>query len=510
MPDLPWLTILMALPALGALALSQVPAARVSLIRLIAASITLATLLITAGLFFSYDPGGATAQFVERHAWVPTLGIHYHLALDGMSVTLVVLTAFIAWIAVVSSFRNVEAHDKQFHMAILAFECTALGVFMARDLALFFVFWEASLLPLFLMVGWWGLADRIAAATRFLVFSAVGSATLLVGILLAVTNAYRLNGALTFDLAELSRVGVSEPLGIAMLLTLVAGFAVRLPLFPLHGWAPETQAQGPAAASVLLAGVSLPMAVYGLARVAIPLAPEIALDHGIWIAAFGAIGLVYGACLGMAQHDMRKRLTYVAMSQAGLILIGLFALDARAIEGAMMLAIHLGLALATMHVVLAILEEITGAHSMFDVGGIARRMPIFAALFGAAVVMLIGIPGSAGFVGEVLLFQGLIARHPLWALIGAAATIFIAVYMLILLRRILLGTPQHDDTVRDVTLRERVIVATMLLLGLALGFQPRPVQRAIEPTAKTIADTVTQIRFDRIDEANAIRMKEQR
>jgi len=508
----PWLTLLLALPALGAAAIALVPRGRVSLVRATAALFAALPVLLAGGIAFTFDRAAGEAQLVEHHAWIDSLGIAYHLGIDGLSLPFVALATFLFFIAVVSSFRNVLRDDPVFHASLLLLESGVLGVLLSRDLFLFFLFWTLSLLPMFLLIGWFGGKDRVTVAIQYAVYTGFGSMALLVGILFLAVNAWRAGGELSFDLARVAAVGVPPELAPWVFGALLVGFATRAGVFPFHSWLPQVQAEAPTGASIVLSGAVLPMAVYGILRVLVPSLPAAALDAAPLVAAIALAGLLYGACLGMAQHDLRKRLAYASTSQLGLILLGVFALDVRGVEGAVFLAVSHGLVVAALLVLAGILDERTSARSIYGVSGLSRALPVFAFAFGVAVFAFMGVPGSGAFAGEILLFQGIAARHPLQAALAAIGTVLVAVYMLMALRRMVGGaleTPPGAD-LRDLTLRERVILGTMLLGAVVLGVAPHTLQAVMETTAPAVVAPAEQVRLDRIDERIATEFEEAR
>lgn len=517
MPVIPWLSILWCLPLVGAIVLAILPKPahptppgvrnrRKSLARGVALLVSLSTFAIAVYVFATYERVAGGAQFIERHEWIPSLGASYHLAVDGLSLPLVMLTALVGLLAVASSFRNVTAHDRAFHAMLLAFQAGAFGIFLAQDLLLFVIFWELALLPVFFGLGSFGTREeRVPAAIQFAMVTATSAAILLLSVVGFVGNAYRVTGVVSFDLATLSSgIGVPHAAGVWLLAALIFGFAIRAAAFPLHGWYTSMLAEAPTGVGVAVAGLAMPMATYGLVRVGVALAPEAWLSLSPWIVGIGALGMLYGACLGMASQDMRKRIAYAATSQFGLVLIAIAAVDARSLEGAILFSIHAAVLYAALLILIGIIVERVETHQLGAIGGLGREAPRFAMLFGLATLLLIGIPGSGGFASEILLFQGLFARHPLWALLAVFGTVFVAAYMLILLRAVVLGPPtkpaQGEGRMRDLTMRETGIVGLLLAANLAIGFHPGPIHGPLESSMAPIADSVQELRFDRLDE----------
>lgn len=527
MPVIPWLSILWCLPLVGALVLAILPKPtgptppgtrdrRTSIARGFALLVSLATFAIAVYLFVSYQRVAGGAQFIERHAWIPSIGASYHLALDGLNLPLVMLTALIGLLAIASSFRNVASHDHAFHAMLLAFQAGAFGIFLSQDLLLFVIFWELALVPLFFVVGSFGTREeRVPAAIQFAMVAATSAAVLLLGVVGFVGNAYRATGVMTFDLATLSSgIGVPSTAGAWLLAALVVGFAIRAAAFPLHGWYTTLLAEAPTGAGVAISGLAMPMAAYGLVRYGVALAPEAWLSISPWVVGVAAVGMLYGACLGMASQDMRKRVAYAATSQFGVVLIAIAAVDARSLEGAILFSIHAAVLYAALLVLIGTIVERLQTHQLGAVGGLGREAPRFAALFGLATMLLIGIPGSGGFASEILLFQGLFARHPLWAVLAALGTVFVAVYMLILLRGVVLGPPtkpvQGEGRMRDLTMREVGVVGLLLAANLAIGLYPSAIHQPLESSMAPIAESVQEIRLDRLDETIAEKWENRR
>ncbi len=508
MRDLPWLSLIVFLPAIGAMVLTRIRS--VSTIRATAAACSGASFAMLAAMFALLERSDTEAWRVERYEWVASLGLSYTLAIDGLSVVFAGFAAFLCFVTVTASFRNVKHDDRGFHMAVLGLQSMVLGAILSRDLFLFFLFFQASLLPMFFLIGGWGGEKRVPAATKYAVYSGFGGLALLAGIAAVCVNGRRVLRSLTFDLDELARVGIPDAIEPWIFAAFLVGFATRIPLFPLHSWFPEAQSEAPPSGAVLLSGVMIPLGIYGLVRVMVPLLPEATLDFGPLLVPVLLIGLLYGACLGMAQHDMRKRLAYVSVSQLSLIALGVFALDITSIEGALLMALSHGLVLGAILVLLGILEERLEIRSLFAAEGLGREAPAFAALLGLAAFALIGVPGLSGFVGELLVFRGLFEHHPAWALLAAVGTVFVAVYTLMLVRRVLLGPPDRPggEPLRDLTNRERVIAGALLAASLAMGIAPGLIQKPIDGPSRTILAPVEEIRFDRLDEEIAERFEE--
>jgi len=504
--DYPWLSVLLFLPLAGVLyLLVATRKENVTLIRAGATWFALATFLASILVWWKFDSAAGGFQFVERHAWIPALGISYHVGIDGISLLLVVLTTFISLVAVTSSFRNVHRDDKGFHICLLLLEAGMIGVFIARDLFLFYVFWEVMLIPMTFLIGIWGHDRRVYAAVKFILYTVAGSLFMLLGFLVIYFNFHAVTGVYSFDLAELSQVGLPSHLQFWTFLALFVGFAIKVPLFPFHTWLPDAHVEAPTAGSIVLAGVLLKMGVYGYLRIAIPILPEMALECAPWIAALALIGIIYGAFLALAQKNMKKLVAYSSISHLGFVVLGAFSLNAQGIQGSVLQMVNHGLSTGALFLLVGILYERRHTLEMADFGGMAKRIPRFAAIFGIIMLASIGLPGLNGFVGELLILIGAFKANMVWAVLASTGIVLGAIYMLTLFRRTMQGPLENpeNENVRDLTKREFLIsgalAAGCLVIGLFPGFFLEPVR---QPTDRLV-ETVQRVVQDRDTERAA-------
>jgi NADH-quinone oxidoreductase subunit M len=505
--DYPWLTVMLFLPALGALyILLAVRKDNVTLVRGAATWFSVATFLISLALWLRFDTSSAAFQFAERYAWIPSLGITYHVGMDGISLLLVLLTTFISVIAVTSSFRNVERDDKGFHISILLLETGMLGVFLARDLFLFYIFWEVMLIPMTFLIGIWGHERRIYAAVKFILYTVAGSLFMLLGFLVLYFNYHAATGVYSFDLADLAQVGVPAHLQFWAFLALFVGFAIKVPLFPFHTWLPDAHVEAPTAGSIVLAGVLLKMGVYGYLRISIPLMPEMSVDAAPFIAAIAIIGIIYGALLALAQKNMKKLVAYSSISHLGFVVLGVFALNPQGIEGSILQMVNHGLSTGALFLLVGILYERRHTLEMADYGGMAKQVPRFAAIFGIIMLASIGLPGLNGFVGELLILIGAFKANMLWAVLASTGIVLGAVYMLTLFRRTMYGPLENpaNESVRDLTKREFLIAGSLAAMCLWIGLFPGMFLKPVHAPTEAIVETVNRVVRDRETDRAAI------
>ena len=401
------LTAVTFLPALGGLGLALVPRRRSDLARVVALAVAVAVLALAVPLYLAFDGGRADPQFEERAGWMPTLGVSYHIGVDGISLLLVLLTAFLSPLALASAWRAVEERTKEFGIAMLILETGMIGVFVSLDLFLFYVFWEAMLIPMYFVIGVWGGPDRIYAAIKFVLYTLVGSLLMLVAILALYWQHGAATGVYTFDLPVLSRYvlapGLAQDL---MFLAFALAFAIKVPLFPFHTWLPDAHVEAPTAGSVILAGVLLKMGTYGFLRFCLPLFPDASIRFAPWVFALAVIGIIYGAWVSTVQPDLKKLVAYSSVSHLGFVMVGLFTLTAQGLVGGIIQMINHGLSTGALFLMVGMIYERRHTRLIADFGGLWRVIPAFSALFLIVSLSSLGLPGLNGFVGEFLVLLG--------------------------------------------------------------------------------------------------------
>jgi NADH-quinone oxidoreductase subunit M len=492
--DYPILSIVTLLPLLGIPLVALLPQKLSGAARGVSLTVMGLTFGAALYLFGAFDGEIAQFQFVEDKEWVFE-SIHYKLGVDGISLLMVMLTAFLTPIALLASVRSVGSRVKEFCIALLALETAMIGTFLALDLFLFYVFWELMLIPMYLIIGVWGGPRRLYATIKFVLFTMVGSVLMLVAILYIFFK----TGGSSFDYhlftSILPREGVTGALSIKEQVVLFAAFglafAVKVPFFPFHTWLPDAHVEAPTAGSVLLAGVLLKMGTYGFIRFAIPFFPDAASLYSAPLMGLAVVGVIYGALVAYAQQDMKKLVAYSSVSHLGLVMLGIFALTREAIAGSVLQMVNHGLTSAALFICVGFLYERRQTRMMADFGGIAKVMPFFAVAFMIVALSSIGLPGTNGFVGEFLILVGIFKegigsvmlpgsffQWRTFVLLsgGLAATGIVlgAIYMLTMVRRVMFGPLDHHENSQlpDLSLREKFVILPMIVLILWIGVAP--------------------------------------
>jgi NADH-quinone oxidoreductase subunit M len=484
---MPMLTLITFLPAAGAFFVLLLPREREAMIRRSTFGIAALTLLLSLLLYVGFEPGTAEMQFVEEAEWIPSLGIRYKLGVDGISLFLVLLTTFLTAIAILSSF-SVTARVKEYMFAMLLLETGMVGVFVALDLVLFYVFWEATLLPMYFLIGIWGGPRRVYATIKFVLYTMAGSLLMLVAIIALALFHARAVGEYTFDLLALTQLNIPPETQFWLFLAFAAAFAVKVPLFPFHTWLPDAHVEAPTAGSVLLAGVLLKMGTYGFLRFALPLFPQATFTLLPWISTLALIGIIYGAAVAMVQPDLKSLVAYSSVSHLGFVMLGMFALNQAGMVGSLLQMVNHGLSTGALFLLVGMIYERCHSRMITDFGGLFRVIPLYGAVFVLVALSSIGLPGLNGFVGEFLILLGTFQASPFYALVAVTGVIWGAWYMLSMLRRVLFGPLIHPGyrTLQDLTWRERVILTPILLLIVWIGVYPAPFLHRMEASVRHV------------------------
>src|SRR5438270_6279072 len=479
------LTAVTFLPALGAVAVALLPRRLAGAHRVGGLVSTLRTLAVSVPLWFGFDGDSADAQFEEVHRWMPTLGVGYHVGVDGISLLLVLLTTFLTPLALASAWHAIEDRTKEFVVTMLLLETGMLGVFVSLDLFLFFVFWEAMLIPMYLVIGVWGGGNRIYAAVKFVLYTMVGSALMLVAILSLYYQHGAATGTYTFDLLTLERWVIPPGLGQnLMFLAFALAFAIKVPLFPFHTWLPDAHVEAPTAGSVILAGVLLKMGTYGLVRFAFPLFPLAASFFAPGLATLAVIGIVYGALVAMVQPDMKKLVAYSSVSHLGFVVLGIAAMNIQGVQGAVYQMLNHGVSTGGLFLIVGMLSDRRHTRLIADFGGLKQVMPHLVAVFLILTLSSIGLPGLNGFVGEFLILLGAFRSHPAMAAFAATGVILSATYMLWMFQRVNYGPVNNEKNAHlpDLQPREWAVVVPIVAVAILMGVLPNLFLRPIEPS----------------------------
>jgi len=477
------------LPAVGALVLLGVPRRRPEALRALALAFALATLALSVPLFTGFDGDRVGVQFEEVRRWMPTLGVAYHVGIDGISLLLVLLTTFLTPLALASAWRAIEDRVKEFVVTMLLLETGMLGVFVSLDLFLFYVFWEAMLIPMYFIIGVWGGQHRVYAAVKFVLYTMAGSVLMLVAILALYYQHGAATGLYTFDLPRIT-AWVLAP-GLAqnlMFLAFALAFAIKVPLFPFHTWLPDAHVEAPTAGSVILAGVLLKMGTYGFLRFCLPLFPDASLLFGPAVWALALIGIVYGAWVSTVQPDMKKLVAYSSVSHLGFVMLGLFTLNQQGLVGGLIQMVNHGLSTGALFLMVGMLYEQRHTRLIADFGGLWKVAPGFSALFLVVVLSSLGLPGLNGFVGEFLILVGAF-RTSLWlAALATTGIIFAAVYLLWMYQRVIFGEITHEANrrIRDLSPREWAVLLPVVLFIVWIGVYPLTFTGKTEATIEAL------------------------
>ncbi len=487
------LSLLIFLPVAGALALLLIPRGRTRLLFRVALLFASLTFLCSLRILWRFDSASGEMQLVERFAWMAAYGIDYFVGVDGLSLFLLLLTAFLGPIVILASW-TISERVKEYLFFMLLLETGMLGAFAALDLFLFYVFWEVMLVPMYFLIGVWGGPRRIYAAVKFVLYTMAGSLLMLVAIIYLATRNSQVTQLLTFDLLRLYHLQLPFGEQIWLFLAFALSFAIKVPLFPFHTWLPDAHVEAPTAGSVILAGVLLKLGTYGFLRFAIPLFPEAALAAAPFIIALAVIGIVYGAMVAMMQEDLKKLVAYSSVSHLGFVMLGLFAFNLQGIQGAIYQMLNHGLSTGALFLIVGMIYERRHTRMIADFGGLWKQMPLFSAFFLVVTLSSIGLPGLNGFVGEFLILLGSFQSSPWWTAGAATGVVLGAIYMLWMFRRVVYGplSRPENQKLHDIGTREIVMIIPILALIVFMGIYPRPfldrMKPAVEMVVKRIED----------------------
>jgi NADH-quinone oxidoreductase subunit M len=485
------LLLIILLPLIGALILAFLPRDDHDDIRGASMVASVVAFVVSLVLYSRFDATAAGMQFVYEAEWMPAIHASFKLGIDGLSLMLIMLTTFLMPITILGSWTSIKSRSKEFHIALLVLEATMIAVFCARDVLLFYVFWEAMLIPMFLLIGIWGSENRIQATIKFFIYTASGSLMMLAAIL------YIFNQAGSFEITAMAEAAraMTEQEQYWLTVAFCLAFAIKVPLFPLHTWLPHAHVQAPAAGSVQLAAVMLKMGGYGFLRFALPFFPDGITYLAPAIGTLAVIGVIYGALMALAQDDLKRLIAYSSVSHLALVVLGIVTLNTAGLVGAIYQMLAHGLSTGGLFLMVGILYERRHSREIKAYGGLARSAPWLTTMFLITTLASIAVPGTCGFIGEFSILLGAYtwdipgARY--YAVFAASGVVLGASYMLWLVRRIFWGEAHGENQdVADLNVREWVVMLPMVILMLVLGLFPGPIIARLEVAIKPILETM--------------------
>jgi len=489
-----YLSIIVFLPVVGALFVAFCPNLSTKQIKLLSLFFSLVTFGFALAIFAMFDRNGGF-QFEQTVSWIPAIQAHYHLGVDGLSLPMVLLTAFLGLVAVLVSWK-IDRRPREYFAWLLVLETGILGVFSSLDLILFFLFWEVELIPMYMLISIWGSGRKEYSALKFVIYTLIGSALMLAGILLLYFKAspFMQSGQSPLDMVALAQAGLNTDLISvlpAIFFLILAAFAIKLPVFPFHTWLPDAHTDAPTAVSVILAGALLKMGGYGIIRICVSIFPDVAKDYAPLLAAFAVVSVIYGAAVTFRQKDLKRLIAYSSVSHMGLVLLGIFALNQVSLTGATFQMFSHGIVTGLLFAMVGLVYEKTHTRDLNQLGGLARQMPVIAVVFSIAGLASLGLPGTSGFAAEFITFVGsftstLLSGAKLFTLVAAFGVVLAAGYILWTLQRTFYGPPlEKYDHVPDASNWEKVpifaLVVAIMMVGVYPAFLTDVIKGGIEP-----------------------------
>jgi NADH-quinone oxidoreductase subunit M len=486
----PLLSLIMFTPLVGALLLLFVPKTSENMIKWLANVFTAAGFLISVPLWFWYNPQSAEYQFVERMSWIPSIGAQYFVGVDGFSVLLILLTTLMGFIAVLSSWNAIEERVKEYYIFLLILQTGMIGAFVSLDFLLFFLFWEVMLVPMYFLIGIWGSANRLYSAIKFFLYTLVGSVVMLLGILALYFAYHAATGQYSFDVTAYQTHDFPTNLQWWVFLAFFLGFAIKVPMFPFHTWLPDAHTDAPTAGSVILAAVLLKMGTYGFIRFSLPILPEGTRAFVPMMVTLSIIGIVYGALVAMAQRDWKRLVAYSSVSHMAMVMLGMFALNPVGITGSIVQQLNHGISTGALFLLVGVVYERRHTREISEYGGLSKVMPVYAAIFLLMTMSSIGLPTLNGFIGELLILQGIFAVSLTWAAVAASGIVLGAAYMLWLYQRTMFGKVENPKnmSLKDMGFREFALFVPLIILAVWIGLYPTPFLTRLDTSvAKVVA-----------------------
>jgi len=473
----PYLSTIIFLPIIGAIVIALLPNATPKRIKLTAALFTLVPLVLSFALFSMFDRSlVGTPQFVEQVSWIPSIDVQYFLGIDGLSLPMVILTTLLGFLAVLVSW-GIDLRVREYFAWLLVLETGILGVFCSLDLILFFLFWEVEIIPMYLLISIWGTGRKEYSAIKFVIYTLLGSALMLAGILILYSQVH------TFDMVALAgmgiEAGISSMLAAAVFFLLFIGYAIKLPVFPLHTWLPDAHTDAPTAVSVILAGVLLKMGGYAMLRVCVSMFPETSQNYAPLLLALAVVGVLYGAAVTLRQTDLKRLIAYSSISHMGYVLLGIFALSQVSMTGATLQMFSHGFITGLLFALVGLVYEKAHERSIPKLGGLARQMPIIVVVFSVAGLASLGLPGTSGFAAEFLVFLGsfnstVVPGIQIYTILGVLGIVITAGYILWMLQRVFYGLPKEQyQEAPDANRLEMFTIFSMVAVIMLIGLYPK-------------------------------------
>lgn len=487
----PILSFVTFFPLLGALLLIFLPKEKKDLLRYFALVVSLLTFAVSLLLYFNFDSGTAAPQFVEKSAWLG-YGINYYIGIDGISLFLVLLTTFLMPIALLSSWTYIQERVKEYLIFMLLLQTGMVGVFVSLNLFLFYVFWEAMLIPMYFLIGIWGGKRRIYATLKFVLFTMFGSLLMLVAIFVLYSLFYKTAGVYSLNIFDYYQLILNPRIQMWLFLAFALAFAIKVPMFPFHTWLPDAHVEAPTAGSVMLAAVLLKMGTYGFLRFAIPLFPD-ALERFLpYLAVLSLIGIIYGGLMALIQKDIKSLVAYSSVSHMGLIMLAVFSLNFEGVEGAIYQMLNHGLSTGALFLIVGILYERAHTRLIKDFGGVSRQMPVFSAFFLICMLSSVGLPGLNGFVGEILCIFGVFQANKILAVLSVTTVILAAAYLLWMFQRVMHGpiTNERILAFKDVNKREIGYLIPIIIFMFWMGIYPQTFLRKMDASVSHLLSRI--------------------
>jgi NADH-quinone oxidoreductase subunit M len=492
----PILSTVIFLPVLGALIILLNRRAWELATKWIALGTSIATFLLSVPLFLYFDKSTHKMQFAERFSWIPQWNINYFLGVDGISVLFILLSTLTAILCVLISWESIKTKVKEFYIAILLTTAFMIGVFCSLDFFLFYLFWEAMLIPMFLIIGVWGGPNRVYAAIKFFLYTLVGSVLMLVGIIVLYLYAGK-----TFDIPELMTKNYPYTMQMWLFWAFFAAFAVKVPMWPVHTWLPDAHTEAPTAGSVILAAVLIKMGAYGFLRFSLPLFPQAATAMVPVMLTLSVIAIIYGAVICLAQTDLKRLIAYSSVSHMGFVTLGIFALNTQGLEGGILQMLNHGIVTGALFLSVGIVYDRTHTRKIADYGGLATVMPVYAAFFMVFTLSAIGLPATNGFIGEFLILLGGFTRSKLAGVLASTGIIIGAAYMLWLYQKVFfMEVNEKVAGLPDMDIRESLTLIPLIVLVFWIGIYPNSFLSFMHAS---VAHLLERVNMAGMQEANA-------